>query len=222
MITNSEEYELFLSNIADTAPSVLKMRIPVNETIYEIDWNTRKITAPPFIGVEGDHQAEYIFFRMDRFYDIIDLAETIGLIIFKNSKNEEYCQIIPYYDIYSEENKIIFPWAIQAPAALYNGVVSFSFKFFKINPTSKKLVYELNTLIAKTKVLTGWANSTGNYHTYNTLNPESIIIDNDTLNKLNLILSSAKYQKFYWIDVDENSILLDNEDYNNGLSLLED
>jgi len=91
MITNSEEYELFLSNIADTAPSVLKMRIPVNETIYEIDWNTRKITAPPFIGVEGDHQAEYIFFRMDRFYDIIDLAETIGLIIFKNSKNEEYC-----------------------------------------------------------------------------------------------------------------------------------
>ena len=201
MITSSQEYQEFLAGIADTAPSALKMRIPTYEPVYEIDMNTRKITPPPFIGVEGDHEAEYVFFQIDRYYDNIDLADAIGVILFKNAKNEEYYQIIPYYDIYSIEGKIIFPWVIQAPAALYGGTVSFSVKFFKINPTSKKLVYELNTLIAKTKVLVGWANTTGNYHTYNTLAPDSIILDNDTLEKINMLLSLDGQMKIHWIDV---------------------
>lgn len=201
MITSSQEYQEFLAGIADTAPSALRMRIPTYEPVYEIDMNTRKITPPPFIGVEGDHEAEYVFFQIDRYYDNIDLADAIGVILFKNAKNEEYYQIIPYYDIYSIEGKIIFPWVIQAPAALYGGTVSFSVKFFKINPTSKKLVYELNTLIAKTKVLVGWANTTGNYHTYNTLAPDSIILDNDTLEKINMLLSLDGQMKIHWIDV---------------------
>lgn len=201
MITSSQEYQEFLAGIADTAPSALKMRIPTYEPVYEINMNTRKITPPPFIGVEGDHEAEYVFFQIDRYYDNIDLADAIGVILFKNAKNEEYYQIIPYYDIYSIEGKIIFPWVIQAPAALYGGTVSFSVKFFKINPTSKKLVYELNTLIAKTKVLVGWANTTGNYHTYNTLAPDSIILDNDTLEKINMLLSLDGQMKIHWIDV---------------------
>ena len=201
MITNSQDYELFLSKIA-AAPSALKMRVPTDETIYEIDWNTRKVTAPPFIGVTGDHVAEYVFFQMDRYYDMVDLADTIGLIMFKNAKNEEYYQLIPYYDIYSVKGKIIFPWAIQAPAALYSGTVSFSFKFVKVDPTSEsqKLVYELNTMAAKTKVLVGWADLSVS-HTYNTLSPESIIFEDDTLKNLNKILEAAKYYQLLWIDV---------------------
>ena len=201
MITSSEEYNRFLANIAQADPSILKMRIPTTEPIYEINLNTRKISAPPFIGVEGDHKAEYVFFQMDRYFDLIDLSEAIGMIVFKNAKNEEYYQIIPYYDIYSIKGKIIFPWAIQAPAVMYSGTVSFSFKFFKIDPTSQELIYELNTTIANTKVLVGWANTTTN-HTYNTLSPESIILDNATLEKLNQILRTAQYTKIYWTDVD--------------------
>lgn len=201
MITSSQEYQEFLAGIASTAPSVLKMRIPTYEPIYEIDLNTRKISPPPFIGVEGDHEAEYIFFQIDRFYDGIDLADAIGVILFKNAKNEEYYQVIPYYDIYSIDGKIIFPWAIQAPAALYGGIVSFSVKFFKIDPTSRKLIYELNTLIAKTKVLVGWANTTGNYHTYNALDPESLLLDNETLENLNRILTAKGEIQVRWIDV---------------------
>lgn len=201
MITSSQEYQEFLAGVAETAPSILKMRIPTYEPVYEIDLNTRKISAPPFIGVEGDHEAEYIFFQVDRYFDGLDLSDAIGVIVFKNAKNEEYYQVIPYYDIYSIKDKIIFPWVIQAPAALYGGVVSFSVKFFKIDPTSKQIIYELNTLIAKTKVLVGWANLNGNYHTYNTLNPDSIIIDNETLEKLNTLLSLDGKMKLYWIDV---------------------
>ena len=140
MITSSQEYQEFLAGIAETAPSIVKMRIPTYEPVYEINLNTRKIQSPPFIGVEGDHEAEYIFFQMDRYFDGLDLSDAIGSIVFKNANGEEYYQIIPYYDIYSIKDKIIFPWVIQAPAALYGGEVSFSVKFFKIDPTSKKLV----------------------------------------------------------------------------------
>ena len=219
MITPSEEYERFLANIAETAPSVLKMRLPTNEPIYQINLNTRKIEAPPLIGVEGDHKAEYVFFEMDRFYDLIDLSEAIGMITIRNAKNEEFYQLIPYYDIYSKKGKIIFPWVIQAPAAMYSGVTSFSMKFFKIDPTSQKLDYELNTTIAKTKVLVGWANTTIN-HTYNTLSPESIIIDNETLEKLNMILRTAQYTQIYWIDVTDriDNIVPDDGNYD-GIDL---
>ena len=201
MITSSQEYQEFLAGIAETAPSVLKMRIPTYEPVYEIDLNTRKISPPPFIGVEGDHEAEYVYFQVDRYFDGLDLSTAIGLVVFKNAKNEEYYWLIPYYDIYSIEGKIIFPWVIQAPAALYGGVVSFSVKFFQIDPTSKKLVYELNTMIAKTRVLVGWANTTGNYHKYNTLSPDSIIIDNETLDKINTLLALDDKINIYWNDV---------------------
>lgn len=201
MITSSQEYQEFLAGIAETAPSMMKMRIPTYEPIYEIDLNTRKITPPPFIGVEGDHEAEYIYFQVDRYFDGLDLSNAIGLIVFKNAKNEEYYQIIPYYDIYSIEGKIIFPWVIQAPAALYGGTVSFSVKFYQVDPTSGKLLYELNTLIAKTKVLVGWANMTGQSHTYEMIDPQSLIANSETIDTLNRLLALENELKVYWIDV---------------------
>lgn len=201
MITSSQEYQEFLAGIAETAPSMMKMRIPTYEPVYEIDLNTRKITPPPFIGVEGDHEAEYIYFQVDRYFDGLDLSNAIGLIVFKNAKNEEYYQIIPYYDIYSIEGKIIFPWIIQAPAALYGGTVSFSVKFYQVDPTSGKLLYELNTLIAKTKVLVGWANMTGQSHTYEMIDPQSLIANSETIDKLNRLLALENELKVYWIDV---------------------
>jgi len=51
MITSNQEYEQFLANLSETTPPVLKMRLPTNEPIYKVDWNTRKVEAPEFIGV---------------------------------------------------------------------------------------------------------------------------------------------------------------------------
>ncbi len=203
MISNSQEYQDFLMEVANTAPSVMKMRIPTHEPIYNIDLNTRKVEAPPFIGVEQDHNAEYIFFEVDRFYDNIDLSNSIGVILFKNAKDEEFCQLISYYDIYSVQNKIIFPWVIQASAALYSGIVSFSIKFFKIDPTTKELIYELNTQIAKTKVLIGWANTktTDDYHTRQIINNDSIEISQEALNRINTVLSFEGHVQTLWIDL---------------------
>jgi len=104
---------------------------------------------------------------VDRFYDNIDLSQCVGAIQFKNAKNEEYIYIIPAYDVISSPNKIIFAWNIQSPVTKYGGTVQFALKFFKIDKTSGELLYELNTLVCRSKVLVGWANKDGVNHNYN-------------------------------------------------------
>jgi hypothetical protein len=49
---------------------------------------------------------------MARYYEAMDLVDTIGLISFKNAHGDEYWYIIPYYDIYSIPDYIVFPWVI--------------------------------------------------------------------------------------------------------------
>lgn len=212
MITSTKEYEQFLNQVNESTPEVLKMRLPTTEPIYEIDWDTRQVKAPPFIGVEGDHEAETIYFKMARFYDYMDLADTIGLISFKNAQGDEYWYIIPYYDIYSIPNMIIFPWVIQYPIAAFSGKVSFAFKFIKIDKNvtgenGQKLIYELNSRVATTQVLVGWANA--NYtkeHVYTTVDPNQILVTNEYIRGLNAIIEAGEYLQLYWQEVGEPNI----------------
>jgi hypothetical protein len=62
------------------------------------------------------------------------------------------------------------------------------------------LIYELNSLVAKTKVLVGWSNYNGANYKYNTLDPNSLIIDNEFINNLNTIIKGRKYMTIYWLD----------------------
>ena len=202
MITGSEEYKEFLATLANSSGTpIIRIRVPRDEPVYKIDWDTRIVEAPPFVGVEADHEAELIYFEMDRYFDLMDLSQCVGFVQFKNAKNEEYFYVIPYYDITSKDGKIIFAWDIQAPATKYGGVLQFSFKFFKANPATGELLYELNTTVAKTKVLSGWANKSGADHTYNTLDSSQIIIDNELVNAINRIKEAADQLHVYWIDV---------------------
>lgn len=202
MITGSEEYKEFLASLANsTDPPLIRIRIPKDEPVYQINWDTRIVDAPDFIAVEADHEAELIYFEMDRYFDLMDLSQCIGFVQFKNAKNEEFFYVIPYYDITSKDGKIIFAWDIQAPVTKYGGVVQFSFKFFKVNQATGELVYELNTTVAKTKVLVGWANKAGANHTYNTLDSSQIIIDNELVNTIARIKDTADGLHVFWIDV---------------------
>ena len=178
MITNSKEYQQFLASLSYSYnPPTILIRIPADEPIYNIDLNSRVIDPPKFLGVEADHEAEAIFFQVDRFYDNIDLSQCVGAIQFRNAKNEEYIYIIPAYDITSSPNKIIFAWDIQSPVTKYGGTVQFALKFFKIDKTSGELLYELNTLVCKSKVLVGWASKNGVNHNYNQFTVDQVLTD---------------------------------------------
>ena len=157
-------------------PNIL-IRIPADEPVYEINLDTRVVQAPKFLGVEADHEAEYIYFIMDRYYDQVDLSQCLCGIQFKNANNEEYFYIVPAYDILSIPGKIIFAWNIQSPVTRYGGAVEFSFKFFKIDKASGELLYELNTLVAKTKVLVGWGSRFGITHHYKPYTIDQIFTD---------------------------------------------
>lgn len=201
MVTGSEEYQRFLASIAESYnPPSIRMRIPTDEPVYEVNLNTRVVSTPSFLGVEADHEAELIYFEMDRFYDSVDLSTCIGLVQFRNAKNEEYYYVIPYYDVVSKTGKMIFAWDIQSPATKYGGSVQFSFKFFRVDTASGELLYELNTLVAKTRVLIGWATKNGANHNYDTISAADILVNNDFIQKLAQLEQIQKNLSIYWID----------------------
>lgn len=209
-----------------TAPPRTRITIPKDKQIYQINLNSRTIDPPQFIGVSSEHNAECIYFEMDRYFDTIDLAESIGLILFKNAKNQEYYQLISNYDTYTKEDKIIFPWVIQAPAVLYSGTILFAFKFFGLDrildengEEHNELAYQINTTIANTKVLHGWTNNASEEtYVYDTLPADHLITDSQMLDALNTIIKSKKYMTIYWQDaseIDENNN--SSEEYENIL-----
>ena len=213
MITNSEEYLDFLTKIENGTPTY-ELRIPSDEPIYEVDLNTRVINAPKFLSVETDHDAELIYFSIDRYFENIDLLTCAGLVLFKNAKNEEYAYLIPAYDVVTKPGKIIFGWNIQGAVTKYSGNVQFAFKFFKLNEKFDEesnsfkpvLEFDLNTLIAQSKILSGWA-SISKSDPSDLYVPE-IIIDNDILEGIaDLKVAASELRELqqemqiFWLDV---------------------
>ncbi len=213
MITNSEEYLDFLTKIQNGTPTY-EIRVPSDEPIYEVDLNTRVIDAPKFLSVETDHDAELVYFSIDRYFENVDLLTCAGLVLFKNAKNEEYAYLIPAYDVVSKPGKIIFGWNIQGAVTKYSGNVQFAFKFFKLNEKfddesnsfKSVLEFDLNTLIAQSKILSGWA-SISKSDSSDLYVPE-IIIDNDILESIaDLKVAASELRELqqemqiFWLDV---------------------
>ena len=170
MITSSEEYKQNLYIIQDTNfPQLIASDIPAHEAKLVIDLNTRQVSAPEFLSVQKDHNAETLYFIVDRYYDNVDLATMSCIVQYqnagKNKNSNGYIYAVPqYYLIAPEgEQKLIFPWVIEGPATAYSGIVTFSVRFYRISGEYHEDVekctleyeYLLNTLSAKSRVLEG-------------------------------------------------------------------
>ena len=99
MVTSAREYFALYHQVTSGNPPDLAVLLPNDENIYYVDLNTRTIEAPPFVGVTSDQRAEIIYFAMDRYYDGIDLSQSIGVIEYINANGEPYIYGIPFYDI---------------------------------------------------------------------------------------------------------------------------
>jgi hypothetical protein len=78
-IQSFQEYYDVLKILAKQNPIFL--RVPIDEELFEINLNTRKISVPQVfeengVGVKGDDLAEAIYFKADRYFDAQDLADT--------------------------------------------------------------------------------------------------------------------------------------------------
>lgn len=166
-----------------------------NSVILDIDFNTRSISAPKFLSVQKDHQAETVYFKFDRYFDMIDLTSMVCIVQYKNARGEEYFYPVPFYDIYSfaNENKVIVPWCIQGAATVESGEIEFSLRFYRLDTGTKTITYSLNTLPAKSKILQGQ-----NWNLQD-LNEEMLRIDNNILFTIQQIADSKEHLALPWV-----------------------
>lgn len=156
MQTISTEYwrNLYRIQQDNNLPS-LAVLLPSTEDIYDIDLNSRQIEAPEFLSTYTEHQAEVIYFKCNRYFDYMDLADTNIIIQYKNANGESRIYAVPFVDVAtcSLENKMLIPWCVDGNVTAKAGEVTFSIRFYKIDIDGQKVVYSLTTLPAKTKVL---------------------------------------------------------------------
>lgn len=210
MITSTQEYFSNL-NILSNINQPVYAALPSAENIYNIDLNTRTISAPKILSIEKDHKAEVIYFSIDRYADYMDLAQTCCVIQYnvqrkKDNKlvNKTYFYPVPFFDIYKkiEEKKILFPWCLDATVTSASGIVEFSICFFKIgtyindNGQAEQIyTYKLNTLPAKSEVIQGISQ-------YEITDEEEIILVNSQFenlwNEINRIKESGVTAKLFW------------------------
>ncbi len=128
--------------------------IPSTEDIYEIDLNKREITTPEYLSVRTDHVAEVLYFRCDRYFDYMDLAETNIIIQYENANGDKGIYPVPFVDVatYSLENKMLIPWCVDGNVTAGAGKVKFSIRFYKIDKDGTFISYMLTTLPAISEV----------------------------------------------------------------------
>jgi hypothetical protein len=156
MITTPEEYYAYLSEIQSANPPSIAI-LPKAETVYEIDLATRAIETPEYLSVAKDHRSETVYFKIDRYFDYMDLAQTTCIVQYVTADGKARIYPVPFYDITtaSDEDKMIFPWCIDGGATAVAGPIQYSVRFYKIDGIAQQFVYSLNTQPTTSKILEG-------------------------------------------------------------------
>lgn len=136
-ITTLEEY---FAHIADLSLINRKYTVlPLDEPYFEINTNTRAITIPADfkkngVAVQGDDLAEVLYFKVDRYFDYMDLNNCEIFIQWETPKASDGTIIksaSPAYirDIESEPGKLIFGWILDNSITGASGNLKFSVRF---------------------------------------------------------------------------------------------
>lgn len=165
---NNYEWHIPIANkphLITLDPLIFKEMVDSGEKkLYKIDLNTRTINGPATIGVKLDHNAEMFIFRVARYHDTMDLADTCCVIQFAtiDKYNNTFVGLypVPFYDIdtLSDYQEILIPWNIPKSVTQSATTIEYNFKFYKVKPDTEdpeklRLVYNLNTQSATSRVL---------------------------------------------------------------------
>lgn len=131
--------------------------LPVDEEVFTIDANTRKITVPAEfatngISVQGDEISEVVYFKINRFFDATDLFnQDIMIEWIAPSGLKGYS--VPTVKVLDETtNYVIFGWALASAITEAAGNVTFSVRFYKYDDDNNKIQYSLSTLTQTAKI----------------------------------------------------------------------
>ncbi len=153
-----QDYLSHLHMIQSQNPPSLVL-FPETKRIYDIDLDARLIESPEFLSVSHDHEAETIYFRVDRYYSYMDLSNTVCVIQYVTPDGRAHVYAVPFYDVTTERlnKKMIFPWCIDGNVTQLKGTVKYSIRFYRVEEENEefKLLYNLSTQVADGKVLHG-------------------------------------------------------------------
>ena len=151
--------EGFFGNIIEISALDKKyLRLPLDEPMFEIDANTRKIEVPNEfksngLSVQGDHLAETVYFVIDRYFDYMDLSNTdvtinwkMGAEAGKTDKFTMSADVIP--------GSIVFGWPVDNVVTQKSGTLTFAVEFTR-KDNQGKILYDFNTLAANINIKDG-------------------------------------------------------------------
>lgn len=156
----SNEFAKLLEIQDNNSPSVITLA--PDDKPYFIDLNTRKIEKIDRIVVETDHRAETVYFKTHRYFDNMDLTNTVCIIQYENAQKEQRAYVVPFYDVdtYSNGDKekqiedpmILFPWVISEDVTPKDGIVDFSIRFYRVDTSGSYFTYSLSTLPSQLEI----------------------------------------------------------------------
>ena len=173
-ITSLESYYANIVEIASLATGFHSapykyFLMPLDEPMFEIDANKRTITVPAHfakngVGVHGDHMAEVLYFKIDKYFDYQDLFNVDSIIInwqfrganvSRNAELQTHTSIALAPDDTYDPGHIVFGWVLgnfidsegnQHYMTPSKGTLTFSVSFLK--RTGDSYDYVLNTQTA--------------------------------------------------------------------------
>ena len=198
-ITSLNEYFRYIDILASfaigennrTGSDPYLLRLPADEPFLEINADTRVITVPAElrqVGVIGDELAEVLFFRIDRYFDAVDLnTRDIYIEWEAPGENGEVIKGVSrdfLRDTQSQKDKIIFGWLVGSELTSHTGTIRFSVRFILRNELD--IVYSFSTLPAQISVV-----DTLNYDLFNDKELNNVDTDDQVYTTFKFLLKPA-------------------------------
>lgn len=157
VITTIEQYFTCIKDLWDMGRKEFVYLLPLDETFFEIDVNTRTISIPrefaKGVGVQSDVIAETLLFKIPRYVDAKDLNDVDNIWVqweFSHGNtivDEGYSKVEWRYINY-DPNYLIFAWPLTGRVTKNYGNLKFSIRFEGKKSEGSLIYYSLNTLSA--------------------------------------------------------------------------
>lgn len=134
------------------------MMLPIDETPFAINADTRVITTPRIVVLQNDQIAETVIFTIDRYFDYMDLYNANAYVQWTLPDGTEGATEIEFRDIETIPGKIRFGWPLDSDVTSQVGQVKFSVRFWQRDTMKEngvdveKVVYSFNTLTSSLTV----------------------------------------------------------------------
>lgn len=166
-ITTLEEYFSHIEELTAIDRKFTILPLESEEEFFEIDANSREIKIPQAfknhgVAVQGDEVAEILYFKIDRFFDMDDLATKSVFIQWKapadpsdkNAVRKEGVSVPWHTDASIKPGYVIIGWPLASEITKYPGKLDFSVRFYTQNE-DRRINYSLSTLTATVDIKEG-------------------------------------------------------------------